>query len=120
MTSYTVRVRGLRELVRACDKSTRDVKRGMRDALRQSGDVVRVESTERFSVVDARSAAGYRTVVRQRGVSVEQSLRRTTGKHPDFGAKQMREALMPALDAKQAEVVKAFEENVIDRAAENF
>lgn len=114
-----LRVKGLNGLIRACDKSTKEVKKGTRNALRRAGDIVRVEARERFESVDPRSAAGYRPVVRQRGVSVEQRLGKTTGKRPDFGAKQMREALMPALDAKKNEVEREFE-NVLDDIARNF
>ena len=57
---------------------------------------------------DADSASGFRTRVRQRGVSVEQSKKKHGGKRPDYGALQMRRALLPALDTKQEEVVEAF------------
>jgi hypothetical protein len=117
--AQALRVKGLRELIRATDKSTKQLKKGTRDALRRAGDIVRVDARDRFADVDARSAAGYRTVVRQRGVSVEQSIGRTTGKRPDYGAKQMREALSPALDAKSGEVEKEFEA-VLDEIARNF
>lgn len=117
--AQTLRVKGLRELIRACDKSAKHVKKGTRTALRRAGDIVKVDARDRFADVDSRSAGGYRTVVRQRGVSVEQSIGRTTGTRPDYGAKQMREALSPALDAKRDEVEQEFED-VLDELARNF
>ena len=54
-------------------------------------------------------AAGYKVRVRQSGVAVQQSLRKTTGKRPDYGALQMRRALLPALDANEAETMQKVE-----------
>jgi hypothetical protein len=47
--------------------------------------------------------------VRQRGVSVEQSKKRVTGKRGDYGALQMTRALLPAMADKEDETIKAFE-----------
>lgn len=91
----------------------------MRAALREVAEPVRAEAASLFSTVDPRSAAGYRVRVRQRGVSVEQSLRKTTGQHPEYGALQMREALLPALARKEREIEQGMEE-AIDRIADHF
>lgn len=115
----TVRVRGYREFVRACDRAGKESKKEVRDAFRKVGDIVKVDAAARFAHIDQRSAAGYRTVVRQRGVAVEQRLGRTTGTRPDFGALQMRKALDPALAAKEGEIVKAFDD-AIDKVADHF
>jgi hypothetical protein len=56
--------------------------------------------------------------VRQRGVAVEQSRRRTTGLRPDFGVLQMQRALLPALDTKQSEVVDKVEQ-LLDTLGKN-
>jgi len=106
-------------MLRACDLAGRETKREVRATFRKVGDIVKVEAAERFREVDAKSAAGYRTVVRQRGVSVEQSLRKTTGKRSDFGALQMRKALEPAVDAKEGEIEDAMED-AIDKVADHF
>jgi hypothetical protein len=112
-------VRGYREFLRATARSTAETKRAVRGALREVGEVVKVDATRRFERFDARSAAGYRVRVRQRGVAVEQSLRKTTGKHPEFGALQMRKALLPALVSKEREVERGFEK-AIDKVADTF
>src|SRR5204862_5457364 len=105
----TVRVRGLTETIRACDHAGKEVKRFVRDELREVGNIVRVDATHKFEAYDVRSAEGYRTVVRQRGVSVEQSLRKVTGKHPEYGAFQMQKALLPALAENEVTVERKME-----------
>lgn len=103
----------------AASRAEKETKRKVRETFREVGDIVKVEAAERFREIDERSAAGYRTVVRRRGVSVEQSLRRTTGQRPDFGALQMRTALEPALEAKEGEVTEAMED-AVDEIADHF
>jgi len=119
MPAETIRVKGLTEFVRACDHAGRDTKREVRSAFRDVGETVRAEAARRFATVDARSAAGYRVSVRQRGVSVVQSIRKTTGLRPDFGALQMRLALLPALRHEER-IVEDRLEHAIDRVADNF
>lgn len=99
-----LRVKGYRELLRACDRASKDIKREVRSALRAVGEIVRARASSLFEDASPKSAAGYRVRVRQRGVAVEQSLRRTTGTRPDFGALQMREALVPGLEDTGHEV----------------
>lgn len=102
----TVRVKGLRSLLRATDAAGKETKRLVRDELRKTAEPVRDEARRLFSPIDAGSAASYGISVRKVGtVSVEQRKRRTTGQHPEFGALQMREALLPALASKGDEVV---------------
>ncbi len=112
-------VRGYREFLRACDRAGKETRKEVRGTFREVGDIVKVAARTRFQAIDARSAAGYRTVVRQRGVSVEQSLRKTTGTRPDFGALQMSRALLPAMAAKQEQVERSFEK-AIDKVADHF
>jgi hypothetical protein len=115
----TIRVKGYREFLRAADRAGKESKSEVRSTFRKVGDVVKHEAARRFESIDARSAAGYRTRVRQRGVAVEQSLRRTTGKRPDFGSLQMRDALIPALEQKEHEVEREME-HAIDVVADHF
>jgi hypothetical protein len=115
----TFRVIGYRELMRALKHADTDSRRFARAALRESGETVRRDATERFASVSVRSAAGYKVGVTQKSVRVYQSLRKTTGKRPDYGALQMRRALLPALAANEEETVKAFED-AIDRIADRF
>lgn len=115
----SVKVKGYREFLRACDRADKQTKREVRKTFREVGDIVRDDARERFSGLSERTAAGFRTVVRQRGVSVEQKLRKTTGLRPDWGAIQMRKALLPALNSKERQVVREFEQ-AMDRVADHF
>jgi hypothetical protein len=115
----TLRVEGYRELVRAfagCDKAT---KRELRATLRHAGEAVQAGAIQRLSPVDARSAAGYKVRVRQRGVAVEQSLRKTTGQHPEWGSYQMRHALLPALISNEDELNRELE-RALDQISREF
>jgi hypothetical protein len=91
-----VYVRGFKELQKASLLADRALRSEQRTLFREVGEPIRSEAALRFAAIDRRSAAGYRVRVRQRGVIVEQSLRKTTGKHPEYGALQMRRALLPA------------------------
>jgi hypothetical protein len=115
----TLRVRGYSGFLAATARADRESKRYVRETFRQVGDVVRQEAAGRFASTDIRSAAGYRTRVRQRGIVVEQSLGRTTGTRPDFGALQMRRALLPAL-MSNADTLDRGMERALDRVADHF
>lgn len=126
-------VKNLRGLIHAADMAGPETKKAVRGTFREVGDLVKVDAAARFVSTDTRktstpfarqaslhhTASGFRTVVRSRGVAVEQSIRRTTGRHPEFGALQMRRALLPALDEEQGAVERAFE-RAIDRVADHF
>ena len=106
-------------LVIATADSNRQVNalaRNVRDKLKEAADVVRVEASARFAPISAKSAAGYRIRARIGAAFVEQSLRKTTRKHPEYGRFQMRRALEPALEAKSHEVEKRLEKAVDELA----
>lgn len=113
----TVRVDGYRELLRSLKAMEPAGRKAVRDELRKVGEEVRQGAAARFARYDARSAAGYKVRVRQRGIAVEQSLRKTTGKHPEFGKLQMVRALIPSLDANEQNTVRSIDE-AMDRIAE--
>jgi hypothetical protein len=57
-----------------------------------------------------RTAEGFRTFVRAGAiVHLEQSLRKTTGLHPEWGALQMTKGLLPAREEKLDEVADRVE-----------
>lgn len=119
MPAETLRVTGLTTFIRACDRAGPDTKKEVRSAFRDVGDDVKAEATRLFDRIDERSAAGYRVSVRQTGVSVYQSIRKTTGLRPDYGALQMRKGLLPALAAKET-ATEARLEKAMDRVADHF
>lgn len=85
-----VRLTGYREFMRATAKAEKGAKRVIRQRMRVAGDIVKRAQMVRMAPVDGPSAAGYRTKVRQSGITVEQTLGRTTGKRGDFAAMQKR------------------------------
>jgi hypothetical protein len=115
----TLRVDGYRQLMVAFQHADKDSRRELRRTLARAGEHIQRDATARFSRVNARSAAGYRVRVRQRGIAVEQSIRKTTGLHPEYGALQMRTALLPALMENQNETVRALE-RALDEVADRF
>jgi hypothetical protein len=102
----TVRVKGLRELDRALRKMDKELSREMRSTLKEAAEIVAVDARARFSDISPASASSMRARAKAKGATVEQSKGRTTGKRPDYGALQMRRALLPALEAKQEQVVE--------------
>jgi hypothetical protein len=119
MAGETVAVRGLTELIRDFKNLDKPTARRLRESLRHAGDVVKDDAAARFSRYSSKSAAGYRTRVRQRGVAVAQTLRKTTGTHPEFGALQMRKALLPALYAHEADLERDLE-RALDQISREF
>jgi hypothetical protein len=119
MAAGAVRVRGLRELQRDFRKMGGILPRETKEALRKSAEPVRAEAQSLFSPISAESAAGYRVAVRARGVAVEQRKGRTTGQHPEFGALQMRRALLPALELRRDDVIDGLDQMLGRLAGEN-
>lgn len=115
----TLRLDGYREFMVACAQAEPHLRRRAREVFRTVGHSVQRGAASRIAPRNARTAAGYKTVVRQRGIAVEQSLRKTTGGHPEWGGIQMRQALMPALEANEAELLRDLE-RAIDRVADQF
>jgi hypothetical protein len=108
-------------MIRACDRSSRQVKKMTRDEFRKIGRIVRDAGASKFDRIDTRSAAGFRVRVRNAGsVTVEQTLRRVTGKRPDYGALQMKVGLVPAIDEKSGEVERRLEQALDHITSENF
>lgn len=104
----TLAVHGVTDLVRDLRTADRATKKAIRADLRLVGESVRADQVRQMQAIDSHSAAGYKTRVRQRGIAVEQSLRKTTGQHPEYGAMQMR-LLLKALAANAAETERAME-----------
>ena len=109
----TIVVRNLREFVRATDRAGPSTKKMVRNELRLAGDLVRADAYARFRPFSERTARGFRVAVRQRGVSVEQRLARTTGLHPEWGVEQMEKALLPARAAELAVIARSFEKSLL-------
>jgi hypothetical protein len=120
MRAGTIYVHGYLQLVQSFDRSVRELGPAFRGELKRVGDIVRMDAAARFAPYDKKSAAGYRTYVTQKHVNVGQSIRATTGTRPDYGALQMRKALLPALYSKQADIREGFEKVLDGIMIRNF
>src|SRR3954469_23745052 len=98
-----VRVKGLREFQRAVGRASKETKKTVRDGLKQAAGPV-VEAARAKEGKWAGSSVG--TIgprLTQRSVFVTQRARKVSGLRPDFGALQMREAFIPALNENAEE-----------------
>lgn len=116
MQGVTLKVDGLKDFNRDVAKAERDTKKRVRDRLKEVGEVVRVDAAGKLSRYDEHSASKLRVRVRQAGIFVEQSLRKTTGLRPDFGELQMERALLPAMSENESEFVDRMEKVADDLA----
>jgi hypothetical protein len=105
--------------VRACNRADRETKLYVKKTLAEAGETVKADAASRFASYDTKSAAGFRSKALVRGVFVGQRLRKTTGKHPWYGALQMIVALRPALRANQGRIIRDFE-HAMDRVCDHF
>jgi uncharacterized membrane protein len=115
-------VNGYRELQKALRDADKDTRKESRVAFKAVAESVRRDAASLLTSEDprhAKSAAGYRVYVRQRGIGVEQALRKTTGKHPEFGKFQMRHALVPAADDNK-DTVRREMEHALHTVADRF
>lgn len=125
----TIVVTGFKELVASTAYLIPSERAATREALESVGEIVRLGGArglvqykeEKYGrPQDAvRSATGFKVRVRQRGVEVEQSLRKTTGLHPEWGAVQMRHGLLPALYRSELEITAEFD-HALDKVVVAF
>lgn len=122
MAGGAVKVQGLRELQRAFRAADPELKTQLTEELRHAGDVVRVDARGMFegwggahgrSAAASHAASGWKTKVSSTGgakrtVVVAQTLRkgRATRRRPNWGALQMKKALLPARAANTKRVVE--------------
>jgi hypothetical protein len=115
----TLQVKGYQAFMRALALADKADRKAVRTEFRKVGARVQRDAATSIAPINARTAGGYRTVVRQRGVAVEQSIRKTTGLHPEYGSLQMRRALIPALWANEDDLIRDLEQ-ALDRVADHF
>ena len=125
MSEFLVRPEGLGELIGALKLLEDGLAVELREGLREGGLIVQEQARRDFirnqgyggsrrsrtRVESARkSAEKFRTYVRSNSlVSVEQTLRKTTGAHPEWGALQMTKGLIPARDETLDRVAERIE-----------
>lgn len=116
-----VRIKGLRETLRAADRAGKDTKREVNKTFRKVGEVIRVPWRGELERFGSKTAGGLRTRVRQRGVSVEQTRRKTSipaRRRPNFGPLQQDIGDQVA-DREEDRVEDEFDQ-ALDRVAANF
>ena len=96
----TVRVHGAREVVAAFRKIDKKLAREFGNDLKKAAAPVVDAAREKETKWQGASIGTIRAKRSGARVFVEQSAKKTTGLRSDFGALQMREALVPALDDK--------------------
>lgn len=112
--SFGLRYEGLREIAQALRETDQALLSELKHDLGLVGDVVKDDAATTFAdKVNAKTAAGFETRVRATSsygglVTVEQRLRKTTGKRPDYGALQVK-YLLRARDAKLDEAAETLE-----------
>lgn len=116
-----LRVKGYREMMVAFQHADKESKRDARKILAGAGEAIRQDAASRIAAHPhgGRSAARLKTNVRQRGIVVRQSLRKTTGLHPEWGAWQMRHGLIPARQEQMPETMRLLE-LAMDQMADRF
>lgn len=109
-----VRVKGLRELQRDIGRVDKQLRSELGKELKKLAEPVAADASRRVARFGEKTAAGIVAGRRGGGAVVRQRLRKVTGKRGDFGALQMRTALIPALEAHEEEVVHGVED-LLDR-----
>jgi hypothetical protein len=104
----TVKVSGLREVQRAFRRMSGTLRPELRAALRKAADPVARDARGKEKWQGA-SIATIGPKVTLTGASVTQRARKVTGARPDYGALQMRQAFIPALEENAAEIEAAAE-----------
>lgn len=99
----------------------KEIQKDVRVALATAGEEVRKESDALTSreLRSPKSGHGYRVRVRNTGVFVEQSLRKTTGLRPKWGSTQMSRSLIPALEDNE-DKTEVFMEKAMEEVAGFF
>lgn len=116
---------GLQDLLRALKLSDADTYKAVAEGLAEVGVLVRDDAQERFrdyggtdvAATHAITAEGLKVRVRTSGafglVQVEQSKRKTTSEHPEYGGAVMRHGLLPARTAELARAERTLEARVV-------
>lgn len=110
MAKETLVVEGYADLIKGLRGYDRKFKAKARQAFRNVGEHVRADAASTAAPVNTKTAAGYKVAVKQRGVEVYQSVQKTTGRHPEYGAFQMIHILRPAQIRKAPEAEREIEQ----------
>lgn len=105
----TVKITGLREVQRAFGRMSGRLGPELRAGLRKAAEPIAEDarSKEKWQGASVRTIGPKVTLA---GAAVTQRAKKVTGARPDYGALQMREAFIPALEEHVDDVERAAEE----------
>lgn len=106
-SSEKVIVRGLEEVEASFARYERGLQKTLSAAAYQAAKIVSADARGRFTY-DRKTAMGFVPQVRGPQAKVRQRLRKTTGLRGDYGALQMRKALLPAMHSKEHEALELY------------
>lgn len=109
MAAETIRVKGYKETARALGKVNKGAKLALFKGLRAAAEPIAADARQRLAGYRGMSTSTIRPSAQVRGVYVIQRAKKKTGQHPDFGALQMREGLIPALQAGEGSIEASVE-----------
>lgn len=114
-------VKGHAEFLKACADAPKDTRKFVREALTEVGLGVQTDWRGREQRFGAFTALGLRTKVRQRGVAVEQTRRRSAipaRRRPKFGLKQ--QLIGEQVLAQHQHDINTRLEAALDKVADHF
>lgn len=114
MAAATVRVKGLRELMRALNKVNKEAAKTVRAELIKAATPIAVSARSKISRYAGASTSTIGPRASVKGAFVTQRASKVTGVRGDFGVLQMRVGLEPALEEREDETVLAVEQ-ALDR-----
>lgn len=109
MAKGTVHTRGIAELQRDLGKVSREAAKSVRDGMKKAAVPVMLSARSKEGKWRGSKPGTIGIRATGRSVFVTQRARKVTGRRADFGALQMREAFVPALEEN---------ENLVERLVE--
>ena len=119
MVRSGVRVRGYRECARAFYRLAPELSKELRVALREAAEPVARDAKALLSKYPGLSIGTIRPRAVMAGAYVTQGARKVTGDRPDFGALQMTEGMIPALE-ENADDIEERAGRALDRLLYTF
>jgi len=114
----TIKIEGLKEFQRNMKNAEKDAQKEAREGLKEAAEPVLEDWRRQLAPIHLKSASKLRIRLRTGSVLIAQSLRSTTGEHPEFATLQIRQG-ESALLRHTAEVERIMEhqlEDVVDTA----
>lgn len=104
---FTVRVEGYREAARALQKVNAGAKREILKGIAEAGRPIADDANRRLGRFTA--VGPVKSVGTTGGVFIRQTKRKVSGLRGDFGALQMRDGLIPAVESNEEKIVEHVE-----------